>query len=243
MKNFFLLLNLILFCSCFAQEKKSIRELNDYLLNNNYVPFGDVDSTELKGIKSAISKYRLLGTKSCNINPDKKYSHIYIEDGFNDEEGFYNGIFIIDNKNIFEVTNSPYKLRQDSLSYTKVKEKNKFVFFTKKLSIDDFRNNYVDEYFRYELVIQDKVDSFKRCLAIDQYTPKSIIYARSYYFGGEGVRVYNLPVKYSNIKNGIEGLPYFKEDKKKEFIKCINQLNILKIHNSSNVKAFNIPDL
>jgi len=29
-----------------------------------------------------------LGAKANDINPDKKYSHMYIEDGFHDEEGF-----------------------------------------------------------------------------------------------------------------------------------------------------------
>jgi hypothetical protein len=33
------------------------------------------------------------------------------------------------------------------------------------------------------------------------------------------------------MRNGIEGLPYFQEDKKREFIECINELNILKIDN------------
>lgn len=231
MKKVILLLNIILFYSCLSQQKKSIRQVNDYLLNNNYSSLGELDSIQLQGMKNAISKYRLLGKESCNINPDKKYSHIYIEDGFHDEEGFYNGIIITDDKNICEVTTSPYKLRKDSISYTRFKEKNGIIFYTKKLSAEDFSNNYVDEYFRYELVIQDKVNAFEKCLAIDQYTPKSVIYARNYYFAGKGIRTYNLPIKYSDMRNGIEGLPYFKEDKKREFIECINELNILKIDN------------
>ncbi len=229
MKKVILLLNIILFYSCLSQQKKSIRQVNDYLLKNNYSSLGELDSTQLQGMKNAISKYRLLGKESCNMNPDKKYSHIYIEDGFHDEEGFYNGIIITDDKNICEVTTSPYKLRRDSISYTRFKEKNGIIFYTKKLSAEEFRNNYIDEYFRYELVTKHKVNSFEKCLSIDQYMPKSIIYARSYYFSGKGITMYKLPIKYSDIKNGIEGLPYFKEDKKREFVECINELNILKI--------------
>ncbi len=181
--------------------------------------------------------FRLLGAKFCDINPDKKYWKIYIEDGFDDEEGFYNGLIIVDDKNICEITTSPYKLRQDSLSYTKVKEKDitygEITFYTKKLSMEDFKTKYANEYFRYALVTQSKVNAFEKCLAVDQYTPKSIVNARNYYFAGKGIKTYNLPIKYDDIKNGIEGLPYFKEDKKKEFTECINKLNILEIHSSS----------
>lgn len=232
MKNIFLLFSIILFSSCNSQEKISLRQMNENLLKDEN-SFTYRDSATIKILTEGYKIFRLLGAKSCDINSDKKYSQIYIEDGFHDEEGFYNGIFIIDNKNICEVTTSPYKLRQDSLSYTKIKEKNEIVFYTKKLSIEDLKNKYSDEYFRYELVTQDKVEAFEKCLAIDQYTPKSIVYARNYYFAGKGVKKYNLPIKYSDIKNGIEGLPYFNENKKKEFIECINKLNILKI-NSSN---------
>lgn len=45
--------------------------MNEYLLNN-------LDSNETKGIKDAIVKYRLLGAKSCKINPEKGYSSVYI---------------------------------------------------------------------------------------------------------------------------------------------------------------------
>ena len=229
MKNIILLFSIMLFSSCNSQEKISLRRMNVNLLRDRN-SFTYRDSTEIKMLTEGYQIFRLLGAKINDINPDKKYSHMYIEDGFHDEEGFYNGIFIVNNKNIFEVTTSPYKLRYDSLSYTKVKEKNKIVFYTKKLSTEDFRNNYVDEYFRFELVIQDKVNAFEKCLAIDQYTPKSVIYARNYYFAGKGIKTFNLPIKYSDIKNGIEWLPYFKEDRKREFIKCINELNILKIN-------------
>lgn len=54
---------------------------------------------------------------------------------------------------------------------------------------------------------------------------------KNYYFAGRGIKTYNLPIKYSDIRNGIKGLPYFNDDKKKEFVKCINELDILKIHN------------
>ncbi|MCB4234734.1 hypothetical protein LDL59_05400 [Kaistella anthropi] len=77
------------------------------------------------------------------------------------------------------------------------------------------------------------MNDFEKCLAIDEYTPKSIVNVRNYYFAGKGIKTYNLPIEYSDIKNGIEGLPYFKEDKKNEFTECINKLKILKIHNSS----------
>lgn len=232
MKNIVLLFSIMLFFSCNSQEKISLKQVNENLLKNKN-SFIYRDSATIKILTEGYTIFRLLGTKSCNIHPDKKYSNIYIEDGFHDEEGFYNGIVIIDNKNICEITTSPYKLRQDSLFYTKVKEKNEIVFYTKKLSMEDFKNKYPDEYFRYELVSQDKVNDFEKCLAIDEYTPKSIVYTRNYYFAGKGIKTYNLPIKYSDIKNGIEGLPYFKEDKKKKFTECINNLNILKIYNNS----------
>lgn len=234
MKNFVLLLIITLFFSCHSQEKLSLIKMNDNLLRKNLIPFNNsyLDSSESKGMKDALLKYRLLGAKSCNINSDKKYSNIYIEDGFHNEEGFYNGIIVVNNKDVCEITDSQYKLEIDSLFYTKVKDGN-FVFYTKKLSMEDFKNKYANEYFRYELVTQSKVNAFEKCLAVDQYTPKSIVNARNYYFAGKGIKTYNLPIKYSDIKNGIEGLPYFKEDKKKEFTECINKLNILEIHNSS----------
>ncbi|MCJ7932436.1 MAG: hypothetical protein MUW56_02060 [Chryseobacterium sp.] len=242
MKNILLLFSIILFSSCNSQEKISLKQMNENLLKDKN-SFTYRDSATIKILTEGYTIFRLLGAKSCNIYTDKKYSNIYIEDGFHDEEGFYNGIIILDNKNICEVTTSPYKLRQDNLFYTKIKGKNEIVFYTKKLSIEDFKNKYPDEYFRYELVIQDKVNALEKCLAIDKYTPKSIVYARNYYFAGKGIQTYNLPIKYSDIKNGIEGLPYFKEDKKKEFIECINKLKILKIHNSSNVKASDLSSL
>lgn len=241
MKNFVLLLIITLFFSCHSQEKLSLIKMNDDLLKKNLTPFNNsyLDSLESKGMKDALLKYRLLGAKSCNINSDKNYSNIYIEDGFHDEDGFYNGIIVVNNKDVCEITDSHYKLEIDSLFY-KVKDGN-FVFYTKKLSMEDFKNKYPDEYFRYELVTQGKVNDFEKCLAIDEYTPKSIVYARNYYFAGKEIKTYNLPIKYSDIKNGIEGLPYFNENKKKEFIECINKLNILRI-NSSNIKASSIID-
>lgn len=230
MKNIILIFSLILFSSCNSQEKISLRQMNENLLRDKN-SFAYHDSAAIKILTEGYDIFRLSGARTNDIDPEKKYSHIYIEDGFHDVEGFYNGIFIVNNKNIFEVTTDPYKLQYDSLSYNKVIEKNEIIFYTKKISVEDFRNNYVDEYFRYELIIQDKVNAFKNCLAIDKYTPKSIIYTRNYYFAGKGIKTYNLPIKYSDIKNGIKGLPYFKEDKKKEFVKCINELNILKINN------------
>ncbi|WP_299179039.1 hypothetical protein [uncultured Chryseobacterium sp.] len=227
MKKIILLLNMILFYSCLSQEKKSLKQMNDYLLNNNYVSFGDLDSIELKGMKTALSKYRLLGAKSCNINPDKKYSHIYIEDGFHDEEGFYNGIIVVNNKDVCEITDSHYKLRADSLSYTKIKDGN-FVLYSKKVSMEDFKKKYLNEYFRYELVVQNKASDLKKCLAIDEYTPKPSIYVQNYYFADKKVNNYGtVKIKYEEIKDGIEGIPYLKEDKKKEFIDCIGRLNIV----------------
>ncbi|WP_326983919.1 hypothetical protein VUJ46_05095 [Chryseobacterium sp. MYb264] len=232
MKKIILLISIMLFYSCHSQKKMSLRQMNESLLSDkNYFTYSDSATTKI--LTEGYKIFRLLGAKSLNINPDKKYSQIYIEDGFHDEEGFYNGIIIIDNKDICEITTSPYKLHQDSLSYTKVKEKNEIIFYTKKLSMEDFKNIYSDEYFRYKLITQEKVNAFEKCLAIDQYTPKSIVYARNYYFSGKGVKDYKLPIKYSDIKNGIEGLPYFKEDKKKEFIECINKLDILKINSQS----------
>ncbi|MPS73187.1 MAG: hypothetical protein E2590_08560 [Chryseobacterium sp.] len=239
MKNYFLLFSIILFFSCHSQKKISLKQMNDELLKkSNLFPYSmSSDSAMIKMLTKGYSIYRLSGARYCNINPDKKYSNIYIEDGFHDEEGFYNGIVIVDNKAVCEITTSPYKLRIDSLSYTKVKEKDttygEIIFYIKKLSMEAFKNKYANEYFRYELVTQDKVNAFEKCLAIDEYTPKSIVNARNYYFAGKEIKTYNLPIKYNDIKNGIEGLPYFKEDKKKEFTECINKLGILKISNSS----------
>lgn len=248
MKNISLLLSLILFFSCFSQEKKSLNQMNEDLLKSKEIfPFSMTnDSVMIRMLTKGYTTYRLLGAQSCGIKPDKKYSQVYIEDGFHDEKGFYDGIIIIDNKNICEITTSPYKLHQDSLSYTKVKERNilygEIFFYTKKLSLEEFENKYTDEYFRYKLVTQGKMDAFKKCLAIDKYTPKSIINARNYYYDGKGIKTYSVPIKYSDIKNGIEGLPYFQEDKKKEFTECINKLDILKIHNSSNIETSSVSD-
>ncbi|MET3530562.1 hypothetical protein ABID31_001861 [Chryseobacterium flavum] len=230
MKNFILFLNLLLSIGCSSQNKISFREMNDDLLKNNHIYY-DVtykDPVTVKGIKNTLSKYRLSGLKSCNINPDKKYPNIYIEDGFHDEKGFYNGMIIMDNKNICEITTSPYKLQMDSLSYNRIKENN-FVFYTKKVPKEEFKKKYPDEYFRYELVIQNKVEDFNKCLAIDHYTPKSVIYAKNYFFsGGKLFNYESIQIKYTDIKDGVIGIPYFKEEKKKEFIDCINNLNILK---------------
>lgn len=205
--------------------------MNDYLVNNNLVPFNtsSLDSVESKGMKEALSKYRLLGAQSCHINLGKKYSNIYIEDGFNDQHGYYNGIIIMDNKEVCEITTSPYKLNVDSLSYTKINDGN-FVLYTKRVSMEDFKKKYQNEYFRYELVIQNKTNDLKKCLAIDEYTPKSIIHAKNYYFTDKKINSYGIVrIEYSEVKNGIEGIPDFTEDKKKHFIECINKLNILKI--------------
>jgi len=236
MKNIVLLFSIMLFSSCNSQERISLRRMNENLLKDKN-SFTYRDSATIKMLTEGYKIFRLLGAKFCDINPDKKYWKIYIEDGFDDEEGFYNGLIIVDDKNICEITTSPYKLRQDSLSYTKVKEKDitygEITFYTKKLSMEDFKTKYANEYFRYALVTQSKVNAFEKCLAVDQYTPKSIVNARNYYFAGKGIKTYNLPIKYDDIKNGIEGLPYFKEDKKKEFTECINKLNILEIHSSS----------
>jgi hypothetical protein len=227
MKKIILVLSLILFHSCFSQEKKSLKQMNEYLLNNNLVPFGIsyLDSKEINGMKNALTAYRLLGTKACNINPNKKYSHIYIEDGFNNEQAYYDGIIVIDNKNICEITTNPYKLRTDSLSYTKIMEKKDL--FAKKVSMEDFKKNYVNEYYRYELAIQNKVNDLKKCLAIDKYTPKPLIDTKSYYFTDKKIVNFgSIKIDYNYIRNGLDGLPYFKEDKKKEFTECINNLNI-----------------
>ncbi|MCB4234733.1 hypothetical protein LDL59_05395 [Kaistella anthropi] len=110
--------------------------MNENLLKDkNFFTYRD--SATIKTLTEGYKIFRLLGAKSCDVNPDKKYSQIYIEDGFHDEEGFYNGLIIVDNKNICEITTSPYKLRKDSLSYTKVKEIDitygEIIFHTKKI--------------------------------------------------------------------------------------------------------------
>ena len=94
MKNIIFLFSFILFFSCNSQQKNSLTKINNDLLKKNVVPFNNsyLDSIEYKGTIEALTKYRLLGAKSCNISSDKKFSNIYIEDGFHDEEGFYNGI-------------------------------------------------------------------------------------------------------------------------------------------------------
>lgn len=202
--------------------------MHNYLLEKNYVPFNNsyLDSTESKGMRDALTKYRLLGAKACSINPDKKYSNIYIEDGFHDEEGFYNGIIVVDNKVVCEITNSHYKLKIDSLSYTKVEDGN-FVLYTKKVAMEDFKEKYLNEYFRYELVIQDKADDLQKCLAVDRYTPKPFIYAQSYYFADKKANSFGtVKIDYEDIKDGIEGIPYLRKEKEKEFMDCIKSLNI-----------------
>lgn len=231
MKNIIILLSTVLFTSCFSQNKISLRKMNDFLVKNNYVPFNNssLDSVESKGMKDALTKYRLEGAQSCNINSGKKYSHIYIEDGFNDQHGYYDGIIIMNNKNACEITTNPYKLKIDSLSYTKVNDGN-FVLYTKKISMEDFKKKYLDEYFRYEVVIKNKANDLKKCLAIDKYTPKSIVYADSYYFTDKKINQYGtVRIKYTEIKDGIEGIPDLTEEKKKSFIECVNNLNILKV--------------
>ncbi|MCY0979409.1 hypothetical protein PGH12_04715 [Chryseobacterium wangxinyae] len=233
MKKVVLFFSILVLNSCFSQEKKSLKQMNEYLLKDNYIYYDieHIDSTLIEGVKSNLLTYRLLGAKSCHIIPDKKYSHIYIEDGFHDEEGFYNGIIVLDNHDVCEITTSPYKLHLDSLSYTKVKVKakeNDFIFYTKKISMEDFKEKYQNEYFRYELVIHNKVSDLKKCLEIDKNTPKPKIYAKSYYFTNKKINSYGIVrVKYNDIKNGIEGLPNFNEEKKKEFMDCINNLGII----------------
>ncbi|GEN67602.1 hypothetical protein CRH01_21700 [Chryseobacterium rhizosphaerae] len=235
MKNFILLLSTIIFTCCSSQNKISLKQMNESLLKDNYIYYNTayMDSTLIRGIKNNFLTYRLVGAKSCNISPDKKYSHIYIEDGFHDEQGFYNGMIIVDNEFACEITTSPYKLRLDSLSYNEIKIKIKetdFIFYTKKVSIQDVKKDYPDEYFRYELVKQNKVDNLKKCFEIDQYTPKSPVYVKNYYFTNKKIVNYdNIRIKYTDIKDGIDGMPYLKEDKKKEFFDCINQLNILHV--------------
>lgn len=200
--------------------------MNEYLLNNNYISFGDLDSNELKGMKDALTANRLFGANACHINPDKKYAHIYIEDGFNDEDADYDGIIIIDNKAVCAVTTNPNKLKIDSLSYTKIMDKHNL--YAKIVSMEDFKKKYINEYFRYELVIQNKVRDLKKCLEIDEYTPKPRIYARSYNFTNKKVNIYGIVrINYNDIKDGIEGLPNFNEEKKKEFMDCINNLGII----------------
>ncbi|CAM3178625.1 hypothetical protein DRF59_12930 [Chryseobacterium flavum] len=229
MRKIIVLFTIIVFYSCQSQEKISLQQMNEYLLNNNFISFGQLDSIESKGMKEALTRHRLLGAQSCNIIPNKKYSHIYIEDGFNDQYGYYNGILVMDNKDVCEITTSSYKLNVDSLSYTKIKDGN-FILYTKKTSIEDFKMKYPDEYFRYEIVVQDKVNDLKKCLASDPYTPKPRIHVRSYYFADKKLKNYELiQMKYTDIKDGVIGIPYFKEEKKKEFIDCINNLNILKV--------------
>lgn len=227
MKKIILLISVILFCSCHSQKKMSIRQMNEYLLNNNQVNFGSLDSTELKGMKNALTKYRLLAAQSCNINSNKKYSQIYIEDGFQDEEGFYEGIIITNNNDVCKMTNNLHKLKTDSLSYTKTEEGN-FVLFTKKISIENLKKQSLDEYYRYQLVIQNKVNNLKKCLITDEYIPKPSIYAKNYYFSSGKIHSYGtIRIKYSEIKDGINGeIPYLKKDKEKAFLECINSLNI-----------------
>ena len=215
--------------------------MNEHLMQNKSLfPFSkSKDSAMIKMLIKGYTTYRVLGSKSCNINHDKKYSNVYIEDGFHNEQGFYNGIIIVDNKDICEITTSPYKLRIDSVSYTKVKEKDatygEIIFNTKKISIEDFKNKYVDEYFRYKLVTQEKLNDFKKCLEIDKYTPKGIVNAKNYYFSGKAIRMYEvIPINYSSIKNGVRGIPYLTKEKEIEFLDCINKLKILKVATPSN---------
>lgn len=225
----------MLFFSCHSQKMISLKQMNDHLLKTgNLFPYSmSSDSAMIKMLIKGYTTYRLSGAESCNIDPNKKYSHIYIEDGFHNEEGFYNGIIVLDNKCVCEITNSQYKLKIDSLSYTKTKKKDiiygGIVFYTKKLSMEDFKKKYIDEYFRYQLVVQNKVNNFKKCLNIDEYTPKSPINLRSYYFYNKDIEEFHIPFEYyfTIKKNGLNYLPYLKEEKKKEFLDCIDNLNIL----------------
>lgn len=225
-QKYLLIVVITTFTSCFSQNKLTIKQMNEDLLKNNYIYYDikNKDSTTIDGIKRTLSEYRLSGLKSCGINPNKKFSNIYIEDGFNDEEGFYNGIIIVDNKYACEVTTSHYKLNVDSLSYTKIEEGN-FVFYSKKISIEELKNKYLNEFFRYQLVINDKVNGLDKCLSVDDYIPKPSIYSKSYYFNGKEIKNYQaIKINYNDIKNGIEGIPYLKDDKKEEFLECVKNL-------------------
>ncbi|MCQ9634978.1 hypothetical protein MP477_08445 [Chryseobacterium sp. WG23] len=234
MKNIILLLNLMLFCSCYSQGKITLRQMNNSLLKNKSLfPYStSSDSTMIKMLTRGYTIYRLAGARSCNIDPDKKYSHIYIEDGFNAERGYYDGVIIFDNKDVCEVTANPNKLDIDSLSYIKGKEKdaiyNEVIFYTKKIEMENFKKNYLNEYFRYQLVIQNKTKEFEKCLNTDKYTPRSSIDLISYYFTKKYIEKNYIPFSYKDtfIEDGIKYLPYFKEEKKKEFINCISNLNI-----------------
>ena len=229
MKNYILLLYLTLFTSCLSQNKVSLKEANQNLLNNDNVPFSnsDLSHQENEGMKDALAKFRLLGAESCNINSKKKYSHIYIEDGFHNEKGFYNGIIIIDNKDVCEITTSPYKLKIDSLSYTKVKNDN-LIFYTKRISMVDFKKNNLNEYYRYKLAIENKVGALNKCLAIDEYTPKPIVFTKSYYITGKKINNYGaIKINYNDIKDGVEDIPFLKKENQKKFMDCIGNLDIM----------------
>ncbi|MEJ5051778.1 hypothetical protein WH221_18250 [Chryseobacterium culicis] len=227
MKNY-ILLYIMLFTSCLSQSKSSLKEINQNLLNNNDVSFNSsyLSPQENEGMKNALTKFRLLGIESCNINPEKKYSRIYIEDGFHYEDGFYDGIIIFDNKDVCEITISPYKLRIDSLSYKKVKYGN-FIFYTKKKSIEDFKKNNLNEYYRYQLVIENKIDELKKCLEVDELTPKPIVFTKNYYMLGKQFNSYGaVKINYNDIKDGVKDIPYFKKENQKKFMDCIGNLNI-----------------
>lgn len=227
MKNIFVLLSIMLFFSCHSQRKISLVQMNKYLLSNNYISFGDLDTTELRDMKDALKSNRLLGSKACNINSTKKNSFIYIEDGFSNEHAVYNGIVVVDNKDVCEITSDTNKFKLDSSSYIKIKEKNDL--YARKVSMEDFKKEHIDEYFRYQLVIQNKVDDLKKCLMIDEYTPKSPTSLKSYYFANGKIEKFYVPFEYyfTFKKNGMDYLPYFKEDKKREFVNCIQNLNII----------------
>ncbi|WP_139785359.1 hypothetical protein [Chryseobacterium phocaeense] len=225
MKNFIILLSTILFTGCFSQNKISLRKANDEILKNRKVfPYSESnDSTMVNMLIKGYTTYRLLGAKTCNILPDKKYSHIYIEDGFNVESGQYSGVIIIDNTNICEIEANKNNLRADILSYTKIQE-DYITFFTKKISKDDFKKKYLDEYFRYEIIAQNKTKDLQKCLAIDKFTPKPIIYAASYYFAAKKINNYGtVRIKYNDIKRWHRRNPLFYGGKKEKFYRMHQQ--------------------
>ncbi|WP_454046381.1 hypothetical protein [Chryseobacterium sp. Marseille-Q8038] len=78
MKNY-ILLCIMLFTSCLSQSKSSLKEINQNLLNNNDVSFNSsyLSPQENEGMKNALTKFRLLGIESCNINPEKNI-HVFI---------------------------------------------------------------------------------------------------------------------------------------------------------------------
>ena len=227
MRKILLLLNVFLISFCLAQKKITLKKFNEHQLSNEN--FSYLDSVETIGVKQAFTKIRLEGAKSCGINPHKKYSEIYLEDGFHDEIGYYDGIIKVENS-ICEITTNPYKLAIDSLSYKKVKINNFLPIYIKRISKDEFKTKYKNEYFRNELVNQNKTIDFNKCLSIDKFTPKSAVYVKTNKFTDGNYTFYNdIKIKYSELKDGIYGIPYLKDEKKQEFVNCINNLKILEV--------------